>query len=99
MRSVDEVPLREAVARAELGSAEQALALHEVERWRAELIAGDDAMTRWLAAHPDTDSQQLRSLVRAARRDTVALRVEDRQPRAVRDLFQFIRPFLQPSHE
>lgn len=99
MRSVDEVPLREAVARAELGSAEQALALHEVERWRAELIAGDDAMTRWLAAHPDTDSQQLRSLVRAARRDTVALRVEDRQPRAVRDLFQFIKPFLQPSHE
>jgi ribosome-associated protein len=95
MRSVDEAPLREAVAEAELGSARQTLLLHEAERWRAELMADDEALTRWLAAHPDTDAQRLRSLVRAARRDTAALSVEDRQPRAVRELFQFIKPFVQ----
>jgi ribosome-associated protein len=47
-----------------------------------------------MQAHPDTDAQQLRSLVRAARRDTAGLAPEDRQPRAVRDLFQFIKPIL-----
>lgn len=94
MRSVDEAPLREAVAAAELGTAQQALQLHEIERWRAELIADDEALTRWMQAHPDTDAQQLRSLVRAARRDTATLTAEDRQPRSVRDLFQFIKPHL-----
>lgn len=94
MRQVDEAPLREAVAAAELGTAQQAFQLHELERWRAELIADDDALTRWMTAFPDTDAQQLRSLVRAARRDTAALGPEDRQPRSVRELFQFIKPIV-----
>lgn len=96
MRSADEDALREAVAAATLGSAKETLALHEAERWRAELIAGDDALTRWLAAHPDTDAQQLRSLVRAARRDAASLPPEQRQPKSYRELFQFLKPLLQP---
>jgi ribosome-associated protein len=48
-----------------------------------------------MSAHPETDAQQLRSLVRAARRDTAERwPPEDRQPRAVRELFQFIKPHL-----
>ncbi len=94
MRTADEDALRQAVAVATLGSAQNALALHEAERWRAEMMAGDDALTRWLAAHPDTDSQQLRSLVRAARRDAAGLAPEARQPKSSRELFQFIKPWL-----
>ena len=94
MRGADEDLLREAVAAATLGSAQNSLALHEAERWRAEMIAGDDALTRWLVAHPDTDSQQLRSLVRAARRDAAGLPPEERQPKSFRELFQFIKPML-----
>lgn len=89
MRSADEAALREAVAAARLGSARETLALHEAERWRAELIADDAALTRWMQQHPDSDAQQLRSLVRAARRDAVA--PEARQPRSHRELFQFIK--------
>jgi ribosome-associated protein len=96
MRSADEAALREAVAAATLGSARETLALHEAERWRAELIADDDALTRWLLAHPDTDTQQLRSLVRAARRDALGLAPEARQPKSFRELFQFVRPMLAP---
>ena len=95
MRSADEAVLREAVAAATLGSARETLALHEAERWRAELIADDDAMTRWQQAHPETDTQQLRSLVRAARRDAAALPPEARQPKSFRELFQFIKPLIQ----
>jgi ribosome-associated protein len=89
MRSADEAVLREAVAAARLGSARETLALHEAERWRAELIADDAALTRWMQQHPDSDAQQLRSLVRAARRDAVA--PEARQPRSHRELFQFVK--------
>jgi ribosome-associated protein len=90
MRRADVEPLREAVAAMQLGRAKDALALHEAERWRAELIADDEALTRWSAQHPDGDVQQLRSLVRAARKDA-ALTPEQRSGRAYRDLFKFIR--------
>ncbi len=95
MRAADEAALREAVAEATLGSARQTLMLHETERWRAELIRDDQALQRWLLAHPDTDTQQLRSLVRAARRDAATLPPEARQPRSFRDLFHFLKPLLQ----
>jgi len=95
MRSADEAALREAVAEATIGSARETLLLHEAERWRAELIADDDALTRWLAEHPESDGQQLRSLVRAARREA-ALPPEQRQPKSYRELFQFIKPLLSP---
>ena len=54
MRKSDVEPLREAVAAAQLGRAHDALALHRAEHWRAELVADDDALTRWMADHPDT---------------------------------------------
>jgi ribosome-associated protein len=82
------------VATATLGTAQSALALHQAETWRAELIADDEALTRWLNDHPETDTQQLRSLVRAARRDAVGLTPEMRQPRSYRELFLYIRPML-----
>ena len=94
MRHADEEALREAVASATLGSAKDTLMLHETERWRAELIADDEAMTTWLNEYPDTDTQQLRSLVRAARRDAKDLVPEARQPKSHRELFHFIKPFL-----
>jgi len=97
MRNADEEALREAVAAATLGSAQYALALHEAEQWRLALIKDDDAMTRWLQAHPETDTQQLRSLVRAARRDAAGLPAEARQPKSFRELFQFLRPLLAAS--
>jgi ribosome-associated protein len=101
MRNADEDALREAVAAATLGTAQAALALHKAERWRAELIADDDSLTRWQTEHPGTDLQQLRSLVRAARRDATGLPPEARQPRSFRELFLFIRPVLEagPDHD
>lgn len=94
MRSADETVLREAVAAAKLGSAKDTLVLHDTERWRADLVASDEALTQWMQAHPDTDTQQLRSLVRQARKDAAGLAPEARQPKSFRELFQFLKPFL-----
>lgn len=90
MRTIDAEPIRQAVAEMQLGRAQDSLALHEAERWRAELIASDDAATRWIAAHPEADVQQLRSLVRSARKDASGT-PDQRNGRAYRELFQFIR--------
>lgn len=96
MRRVDPEPLREAVAVSQLGRAKDAFALHEAERWRSELIASDDALTRFTAAHPEADVQQLRSLIRAARKDAAAA-PEQRSGRAYRELFRFVRACEKPA--
>ena len=90
MRRTDAEPIRAAVADMQLGSAKDTLALHQAERWRAELITSDDTLTRWMAEHPASDLQQLRSLVRSARKDAALVR-EQRSGRAFRELFQFIK--------
>ncbi len=103
MRFADEAPLREAVDAFKLGSAKDTLLLHEVERQRDELVASDDALTRWAANFPGSDLQRLRSLVRAARKDAASA-PEQRNGRVYRELFQFIKPWLgsaagQPAHD
>jgi ribosome-associated protein len=93
MRQADTEPMREAVAAMRLGSARETLALHEAERWRAELVAGDTALDRWAISYPASDLQQLRSLVRAARVDA-AVGPGERHGRAWRALYQFVKPFV-----
>jgi ribosome-associated protein len=90
MRREDIEPVRQAVLDMQLGRAKDSLALHEAERWRVELLADDETVTRWTSEHPSTDVQQLRSLIRAARKDA-ALVPEKRSGRAYRELFQFIK--------
>jgi ribosome-associated protein len=90
MRSVDVEPVRAAVAESQLGPARDSLALHQAERWRAELIDDDAATTRFASAHPGADLQQLRTLVRNARKDASGV-PEQRNGRAYRELFRFIR--------
>lgn len=93
MRQADTAPLQEAVAAARLGQAHDALALHRAEHWRVELVADDQALTRWLAEFPETDAQHLRTLIRNARKDA-ALPPEQRHGRAWRELFQYLKPWL-----
>jgi ribosome-associated protein len=90
MRSADVEPARAAIHERQLGRARDSLALHQAERWRAELIADDEATTRFAAAHPGADLQRLRTLVRNARRDAASA-PEQRSGRAFRELFKFIR--------
>ena len=98
MRLADQAPLQEAVAQAQLGHAHDALALHRAEHWRVALVADDEALTRWLAEHPATDAQHLRTLIRNARKEA-ALPPEARHGRAWRELFQFVKPLLGDAHE
>jgi hypothetical protein len=89
MRSADSSRARRRRER-QLGRARDALALHQAERWRAELIADDEATTRFAAATPaPTCSSCARSCATRAR--TPRAMPEQRSGRAYRELFQFIR--------
>jgi ribosome-associated protein len=97
MRLVDAEPLREAVAIWQLGHARDALQLHQIERWRVELLSDDaDAVTRWMAEYPQTDVQQLRNIVRQARKDAAAA-PEQRSGKAFRELFQLLKDIVAES--
>ena len=84
------------------GSAADTLSLHEAERWRDDLVDRDEALSDWLERFPDTDAQQLRSLVRQARKDkpapdahAVSQGLAPRQSRAYRDIFRLVREKLR----
>jgi ribosome-associated protein len=99
MRGLDAATLdlvRAALEEPHRGPAEETAALHEAERWRERLIADDDALGGWIEAHPATDSQQLRALVRQARKDLKAGPAGEapRQGKAFREIFQVVRAQL-----
>jgi ribosome-associated protein len=104
MRKLDDDQLqaiRDALETQRQGSAQDAMALHEAEKWRDDLIASDDALQRWITRFPGTDTQQLRALVRQARKDTphdadaVSKGLAPRHGRAYRDIFQLVKEQLQ----
>lgn len=93
--------VRDALEQQRQGSAGEALSLHRAEQWRDKLVASDEALREWLQAYPDTDTQQLRALIRQARKDTPADRdaasrgLAPRHGRAFRDIFQLVRQQLE----
>ena len=60
---------------------------HDLERWRERLIADDGALTDWLNRHPDADAQQLRQLIRNARKEAEL----GKPPKSSRELFKALR--------
>jgi ribosome-associated protein len=103
MRLVDPTVLetvRAALTEQNSGSAQENLILHLAESWRERLLGAEDAFGDWLAQHPDTDSQQLRALIRQARKDAVPEKpgAAVRHGRAYRDIFQILREHLS-NHE
>jgi len=88
---------RDALQEQHSGSARQTLALHEAEQWRELLLLDDQAIGKWMDQHPETDAQQLRALVRQARKDAKPERPGEavRHGRAYRDIFQLVRTELE----
>jgi ribosome-associated protein len=106
MRKLDEEQVQAIRAALDVqhnGSAEETLALHMAEHWRDRLLQDDAALAEWLNAHPETDSQQLRALIRQARKDglpdktAVSQGQFPRQGRAYRDIFKLVRDQLSAT--
>ena len=94
---------RDALEEQNKGSARETQALHLAEKWREDLVGDEDALSRWLLQFPDTDTQQLRALIRQARKDNPPDKVAEskglapRHSRAWRELFQLVRDQLSSA--
>ena len=104
MRLVDPVVLetvRAALTEQFSGSAQENLVLHLAETWRDRLIANEEAFGEWVTKCPDTDAQQLRALIRQARKDAKPEKPGEavRHGRAYRDIFQIVREHLTLQSE
>ena len=103
MRLIDETVLaaiRQALGDQLGGSASDNLALHQAQLWRDRLIGEDDAFGQWVDQFPATDSQQLRALIRQARKDAKPEKpgLAPRHGRAYRDIFKIVRGQMSPEN-
>ena len=85
--------IRTALIEQHTPSALETQTLHQAEIWRDRLVNEDDALGQWITLSPSTDSQQLRALVRQARKDAKPEKpgAAVRHGRAYRDIFQIVR--------
>lgn len=58
-----------------------------VEKWRDRLLTDNDALTEFVTAHPETNVQQFRQLVRNAKKEAAS----GKSGAASNNLFKFIR--------
>jgi ribosome-associated protein len=86
MRDVDADPIAGQLAEMRGPSDRAKAAFHALEHWRDRLLADDQALTDWLASHPECDIQQLRQLIRNARKEAA----QGHPPRSSRALFRLL---------
>ncbi len=92
LRDMDVDSITEKLAKLNSQSVHSAREHHQVEDWRDRLINQDDkVLTDFLSEYPDVDRQQLRQLVRNAKKE---LQLQ-KPPRYARQLFRFLKELIQ----
>ena len=87
MREIDTAPIADQLARWQGSHQEENAHFHQLEKLRARLLEDDDALSAYLNEHPQADSQQLRTLIRNARKEAAA----GKPPKSSRELFKRLR--------
>ncbi|HAK60823.1 MAG TPA: ribosome-associated protein [Nitrospiraceae bacterium] len=88
MRRHDPAPIQDALRRIEQGTRAQTEDHRKREKWRDELIAGNDLLIEEILIQlPHTDRQQLTDLVQRARQERAA---KNPVPKAARILFRYL---------
>lgn len=87
MRNVDTAPILEQLQRWEGKNTAENAYFHRLENWRTRLIADENSLSEFLQEYPGTDTQQIRTLIRNARREEAA----NKPPKSSRELFKLLR--------
>jgi ribosome-associated protein len=93
MRDIDNAPILEQLARWDGKHTAENAYFHGLERWRDRLINDTNALSEFIALHPGTDSQQLRTLVRNAQKELAA----NKPPKSSREIFKLLREITSPQ--
>lgn len=88
LRSRDPEPIYTALDKLKNTHNQQVVLFHKLEKLRDALVEqGDSAIEEVVANYPDTDRQQLRSLIRAAQKE----KATNKPPKAFRQIFQYLK--------
>ena len=101
MRPLDADPIREVINEQLNGSAQLTLQLHLAEQWRDKLVLDDEALSAWLTEYPATDAQQLRAMIRQARKDFKPGKPGEapRHGKSYREVFQLVKETMKKAAE
>ncbi|HSI38053.1 MAG TPA: ribosome biogenesis factor YjgA [Methylotenera sp.] len=95
MREIDTAPIVEQLARWDGKHTAENAYFHGLERWRDRLINDPNALSEFIALHPTTDSQQLRTLVRNAQKELAA----NKPPKSSREIFKLLREITESDQQ
>jgi ribosome-associated protein len=93
MRRLDYDAVREAIDRATGASRAAAAAHQRAEKLRDALLSDNDKLTEYVSSHPEVDVQQLRTLIRLARKEKEAAK----PPKYFRELYRFLHAAELPA--
>ena len=95
MREIDNAPILEQLARWDGKHTAENAYFHGLERWRDRMVADSNALAEFIALYPQTDIQQLRTLVRNAQKELAA----DKPPKSSREIFKLLREVTEASQK
>ena len=87
MRQIDTEPIIDQLTRWKGVHNEENARFHQLEKLRERLIQDDQALSEFIDQHPQADVQQLRTLIRNARKEADA----NKPPKSSRELFRLLR--------
>lgn len=87
MRNVDVAPILEQFEKWDGKNNEENAFFHRLENWRSRLIAEDNALAEFMTEYPNVDTQQIRTLIRNAKRE----QEQSKPPKSSRELFKLLR--------
>lgn len=87
MREIDTAPIADQLQRWKGSHQEENAHFHRLEKLRERLLQDDATLAEYLREHPQADSQQMRTLIRNARKEADA----GKPPKSSRELFRLLR--------
>ncbi|HIH5776355.1 TPA: ribosome biogenesis factor YjgA [Citrobacter werkmanii] len=92
LRQRDVDPIRQALDKLKNRHNQQVIVFHKLEQLRDRMVDGsDEAIEEVMNLWPDADRQQLRSLVRNARKEKAG----NKPPKSARQIFQYLRELAE----
>lgn len=91
MREIDTAPIEEQLAKWDGKNQEENAKFHQLERWRERMIKDIKALDEFIALYPQTDIQQMRTLIRNAQKEMLA----NKPPKSSREIFKLLREYAQ----
>jgi ribosome-associated protein len=95
MREIDVAPIVEQLEKWEGKNTAENAYFHNLERWRTRLIDDEKALSDFMAQYPNVDSQQIRALIRNARKEASL----NKPPKSSRELFKLLREATSQSDD